>query len=97
MFPDDLTMCLNENLIDIITFKQWVAVDWSALEMYTKPVNEFEDRFFKKLETLYGHTHSLQLSKYNFLANVNLPQLATTSISFVQSPALVLELVHMPG
>ena len=46
---------MDENLIDNITFKQWVAVDRSTLETYTKPVDEFVEMFIEKLETLRSH------------------------------------------
>ncbi len=48
-FRDDLTTLLDENLIDNITFKQWVSVDRTTLETYTKPVDEFVDMFCEKL------------------------------------------------
>ena len=34
-FRDDITTHLDENLIDNVTFKQWVSVDRSTLETYT--------------------------------------------------------------
>lgn len=55
-FRDDLTTLLDENLIDNITFKQWVSVDHCTLETYTKPVDEFTDIFCEKLELLHPHT-----------------------------------------
>ncbi len=53
---DDLTTLLDENLIDNITFKQWVSVDRSMLETYTKPVDEFVDHFCEKMELLRPHS-----------------------------------------
>ena len=53
---DDLTTLLDANLIDNITFKQWVSVDCSTLETYTKPVDEFVDMFCEKLELLRPHS-----------------------------------------
>ncbi len=53
---DDLTTLLDKNLIDNITFKQWVSVDRSTLETYTKPVDEFVDMFIEKLELLRPHS-----------------------------------------
>ena len=52
----DLTTLLDENLIDNVTFKQWVSVDRSTLETYTKPVDEFVDMFCEKLELLRPHS-----------------------------------------
>ena len=54
-FQDDLATLLDENLVDNITFKQWVSVDRSTLETYTKPVDEFIDIFCEKLEALHPH------------------------------------------
>ena len=53
---DYLTTLLDENHIDNITFKQWVSVDQSMLETYTKPVDGFVDQFCEKLELLRPHS-----------------------------------------
>ena len=53
---DGLTTLLDENLIDNLTFKQWVSVDRCTLETYTKPVDEFVDMFCEKLEVLRPHS-----------------------------------------
>lgn len=49
---DDLTILLDDNMIDTITFKQWVSVDRSTLETVSKPVDEFIDLFCEKLQLL---------------------------------------------
>ena len=54
-FKNDLTTLLDENLIDDITFKQWISVDRTTLETYTRPVDEFIDIFCEKLEVLRPH------------------------------------------
>ena len=51
----DLIELLDENLIDSITFKQWVSVDRCTLETYTKSVEEFVDMFCDKLDVLRPH------------------------------------------
>ena len=51
-FKNDLTTLLDENLIDDITFKQWISVDRTTLETYTRPVDEFTNMFCEKLEVL---------------------------------------------
>ena len=52
---DDLITLLDENLIDNITFKQWVSVDRCTLETVTKSVEEFVDMFCEKLDVLRPH------------------------------------------
>ena len=52
---DDLITLLDENLIDSITFKQWVSVDRCTLETVTKSVEEFVDMFCEKLDVLRPH------------------------------------------
>ena len=49
---DHLTTCLDENLVDYVTFKQWVSVDRSTLETLTVPVDEI---LCDKLELLHPH------------------------------------------
>ena len=49
---DHLTTCLDENLVDQVTFKQWVSVDRSTL---TVPVDEFVEILCDKLELLRPH------------------------------------------
>ena len=45
-------MLLDENLIDTITFKQWVSVDRCTLETFVKPVDEFTDMFCDKVKSI---------------------------------------------
>ena len=54
---DDLVALLDENMIDNVTFKQWVSVDRSTLETYSKSTDEFIDMFCEKekLELLGPH------------------------------------------
>ena len=41
--------CLDENLVDHVTFKRWVSVDRGTLETLTVPVDEFVEIFCDKL------------------------------------------------
>lgn len=36
---------MDENLVSTITYKQWVSVDRSTLEMFCKPADDFVDVF----------------------------------------------------
>ena len=38
---DHLIKVLDENMVDIITYKQWTAVDRSTLETVSEPSDEF--------------------------------------------------------
>ena len=53
---EDLITSLDKSLIDHVTFKQWVSVDRTTLETYTKPVEEFVEMFCEKLELLRPHS-----------------------------------------
>ena len=66
---DDLITAMDDNMIDIIVFKQWVSVNRSTLEAVTKPANEFLETFCEKLELLLPHsfiamqqTHSTRIA-----------------------------------
>ena len=50
---------MDNNLIDTVTYKEWVSVDRSALETLVKPVEEFVECFVTGLKLSY-HIHSLQ-------------------------------------
>ena len=75
-FKNNLTTLLDENLIDDITFKQWVSVDRTTLETYTKPVEEFIDMFHEKLEILRPHafTAAQQASFFSECKSVLAPK-----------------------
>ena len=51
-----LCSVLDDNLIDYVTFKQWVSVDRSTLNTFSKPADEFIDFFFDKLKLLIPHS-----------------------------------------
>ena len=55
ILKDHLTTYLDENLVDHVTFKQWVSVDRSTLETLTVPVDEFVEILSDKLELLRPH------------------------------------------
>ena len=47
---------LDENMIDNITFKQWVSVDRSTLDTVSKSADEFIEFFCEKLKQLLPHS-----------------------------------------
>ena len=90
---DDLTTLLDENLIDNITFKQWVSVDRSTLETYTKSVDEFVDTFCEKLELLRPHSFiaAQQASFYSDCkAGLALREIVVT-VDFAENYSFVLQ------
>ncbi|SMN01563.1 hypothetical protein SPONN_2634 [uncultured Candidatus Thioglobus sp.] len=62
-----LITVLDDNMIDCVTFKQWVSVDRSTLETLSQPADECIDMFCEKLELLLSHsfTATQQASFYN--------------------------------
>ena len=56
MLKDRLKILMDENLIDTVVYKQWVSVDRSTLETFSKSVDDFVDPFCEKLEILLPHS-----------------------------------------
>ncbi len=50
-----LRTVLDDNMIDEITFKQWVSVDRSTLETFSKTADEYVQFFCDKLQFLVPH------------------------------------------
>ena len=60
-----LQKLLDENMIDNVTFKQWVSVDRSTLETFTKTADDFVEYFCDKLLALIPHSFvAAQQSSY---------------------------------
>ena len=53
---DSLHMALDGNMIDSLTYKQWVSVDRSTLNTYTCTSEEFVEFLCEKLEQLIPHS-----------------------------------------
>lgn len=51
-FMDRLKIVMDKNLIDTVVYKQWVSVDRSTLETFSKSADDFVDNFCEKLEVL---------------------------------------------
>lgn len=62
---------LDKNLIDDITFKQWVSLDRSTLDMFSKPADEFVEFFCDKLQHLILHSF-VATQQASFLMSVSL-------------------------
>ena len=45
MLKDHLKVLMDENLIDTVVYKQWVSVDRSTLETFSKSADDFVDVF----------------------------------------------------
>ena len=56
MLKDRLKVLMDENLIDTVVYKQWVSVDRSTLETFSKSADDFVDVFCEKLEILLPHS-----------------------------------------
>jgi hypothetical protein len=57
------------NLIDCITYHQWVQVDRCSLEMFTKSTDNFLETFIEKLQKLQPHDY-IAKNQSEFLRNV---------------------------
>ena len=90
---DDLTTLLDENVIDNITYKQWVSVDRSTLETYTKPVDEFVEKFCEKLELLRPHSFiaAQQASYYSNSKSGLAPREMLVTVDFSENYSFVLQ------
>ena len=56
VLKDRLTKVFDDNLIDHITYKQWIAVDRSTLETISKLSDEFVETICEKVEILLSHS-----------------------------------------
>lgn len=64
---------LDDNMIDSVTFKQWVSVDRSTLETFTKTADAFVEYFCEKLLALVPHSFfATQQSSYFSECKANL-------------------------
>lgn len=92
-FRQNLTTLLDENLIDNITFKQWVSVDRSTLETHTKTVDEFIDVFCEKLELLRPHSFlaSQQAAFYTECKSTLAPREVLVTVDFSENYSFVLQ------
>ena len=90
---DGLTTLLDENLIDNLSFKQWVSVDRCTLETYTKPVDEFVDMFCEKLEVLRPHSFiaAQQASFYSDCKSGLAPREMLVTVDFSENYSFVLQ------
>ena len=53
---EELVTLLDENDMDQIVYKQWIATDRSTLETFCTPAEEFVETFCEKLELLRPHS-----------------------------------------
>jgi len=56
ILKDHLKILMDENMIDTVVYKQWVSVDRSTLETFSKSADDFVDVFCEKLEILLPHS-----------------------------------------
>lgn len=54
-FKNHLIECFEAEMIDNITYKQWITVDRCNFETFYKPVDEFVEEFCKQLRDLKKH------------------------------------------
>ena len=92
-FRGDLITLLDENLIDNVMFKQWVSVDRSTLETYSKSTDEFVDMFCDKLEILRPHYFiaSQQSAFYKDCKSNLLPGEILVTADFSENYAFILQ------
>lgn len=56
ILKERLRYLLDENMVDTITYRQWVSVDRSTLETVNNSSDDFLDLFFEKLKILLYHS-----------------------------------------
>ena len=59
-----LTAVLEDNMIDNVTYRQWVTVDRSSLEIVSKTSDEFIDASFEKILVPHSFIATQQASLY---------------------------------
>lgn len=55
IFRDALLTALEEDMVESVTYKQWISVDRCTFETLTKPTEEFVQEFSKQLVNLKRH------------------------------------------
>lgn len=56
ILKERLRNLMNENMVDTVTYKQWVSVDRCTLETITKSYEDFLDSFCENLKHLLRHS-----------------------------------------
>ena len=51
-----LSAVMDDHIIDNVIFKQWVSVDRSTLETFSKSADDFVEMFCEKIQTLLPHS-----------------------------------------
>ena len=89
----DLLEIFEHNMIENVTFKQWVSVDRSTLETFTMPTDEFVDRFCEKLNVLLPHSFiaTQQASFYEECKSTLQPGELLVTADFSENYAFVLQ------
>ena len=92
-FKDYLTTCMDENLVDNVTYKQWVSVDRSTLETFSMPADEFVEAFCDKLELLRPHCFIAreQAGFYKACKDNLVPGEMLVTVDFSENYAFVLQ------
>ena len=88
-----LMAVLDENVIDSVTYKQWITVDRSTLDTVTKTTDEFIEVFCDKLEALIPHSFIAQhqASFYSHCKSTLNPGELLVAADFSENYAFVLQ------
>lgn len=90
---DHLRAIMEEEMVENITYKQWVSVDRTTLETVTKELDEYLDVLGQKLLTLRRHSF-IAIQQSTFQANVkNLLQIGEVLVvcDFAENYSFVLQ------
>ena len=89
----ELCMKLEEEMIDHITYKQWVSVDRCTFETLTKTTEEYVESFCENLLVLKKHSFiaKKQSEHYNFVKKNVKENEAVVSLDFVENYGFVIQ------
>jgi hypothetical protein len=89
----ELSMKLEEEMIDHITYKQWVSVDRCTFETLTKTAEEFVESFCENLLEFKKHSFiaKKQPKHYNFVKKNVKENEAVVSLDFAENYGFVIQ------
>ena len=93
MLKESLTTLLDDNMIDNVTYKQWITVDRSTLETISNTPEEFVEAFCCKLEMLIPHSFiaTQQTSFYSQCKSTLKPGELLVAADFSENYSFVLQ------
>ena len=88
-----LSAVMDDHIIDNVIFKQWVSVDRSTLETFSKSADDFVEIFCEKIQTLLPHSFiaAQQATFYKDTKETSQPGEVLVTADFSENYAFILQ------